>query len=200
MVSPAGSVGSQACVPPAHAHPSESLRRTQNLPAGRMFDGCTSLSEISLPEGLKYIGTYAFSGCSSLTELDIPDTVDHIDMHAFIECTSLRRVSLPASLMRLKKGTFLYCSALTELTLPDGLVAIEWEALCHTGLVTLTIPGTVTYLEANAIGDNPDLAEIRFLGTVEEWKALAIRITSLGVPVYCNDGILLPDGTVEPNP
>lgn len=27
MVSPAGSVGSQACVPPAHAHPSESLRR-----------------------------------------------------------------------------------------------------------------------------------------------------------------------------
>lgn len=41
MVSPAGSVGSQACVPPAHAHPSESLRRTQNLFTGRIFDGCT---------------------------------------------------------------------------------------------------------------------------------------------------------------
>ena len=39
MVSPAGSVGSQACVPPAHAHPSESLRRTQNLFTGRIFDG-----------------------------------------------------------------------------------------------------------------------------------------------------------------
>ena len=165
-----------------------------------MFDGCTSLSEISLPEGLKYIGMYAFSGCSSLTELDIPDTVDHIDTHAFIECTSLRRVSLPASLMRLKTGTFLYCSALTELTLPAGLAAIEGEALCHTGLVSLTIPGTVTYMEANAIGKNSDLVEIRFLGTVEEWKALAVHITSLGVPVYCNDGILLPNGTVEPNP
>ena len=180
--------------------------RTVSLPEGlttvtsHMFDGCTSLSEISLPEGLKYIGMYAFSGCSSLTDLDIPDTVDHIDTHAFIECTSLRRVSLPASLMRLKTGTFLYCSALTELTLPDGLAAIEGDALRHTGLVSLTIPNTVTYMEAAAIGSNPHMAEIRFLGTVEEWKTLTGRMASLGVPVYCNDGILLPNGTVEPNP
>ena len=180
--------------------------RTVSLPEGlttvtsHMFDGCTSLSEISLPEGLKYIGMYAFSGCSSLTELDIPDTVDHIDTHAFIECTSLRRVSLPASLKRLKTGTFMYCSALTELTLPDGLAAIEGDALRFTGLVSLTIPNTVTYMEVSAIGSNPDMAEIRFLGTVEEWKTLTGRMASLGVPVYCNDGILLPNGTVEPNP
>jgi hypothetical protein len=55
-------------------------------------------------------------------------------------------------------------------------------------------------MEINAIGNNPDLAEIRFLGTVEEWKTLTARMASLGVPVYCNDGILLPNGTVEPNP
>ena len=179
--------------------------RTVYLPEGlttvtsHMFDGCTSLSEISLPAGLKYIGMYAFSGCSSLTDLDIPDTVDHIDTHAFTECTSLRRVSLPASLMRLKTGTFLYCTALTELTLPDGFAAIEGDALRHTGLVTLTIPGTVTYMETNAIGNNPDLAEIRFLGTVEEWQTLTGRMASLGVPVYCDNGKLLPNGTVEPN-
>ena len=66
LVSPAGSVGSQACVPPAHAHPSESLRRTQNLPAGCIFDGAPVKSAFALlltkVTKRKYVALLVFCG------------------------------------------------------------------------------------------------------------------------------------------
>lgn len=42
------------------------------------FDGCTSLTGITLPNGLEIIGDYALLGCSSLTDINIPDSVTKI--------------------------------------------------------------------------------------------------------------------------
>ena len=64
-----------------------------------MFWGCTSLKEISLPEGLESIGWGCFKG-SGLEEITIPKSVKRIDGEyvnghyygAFYECTSLRKV------------------------------------------------------------------------------------------------------------
>ena len=54
------------------------------------FAGCSSLQEITLAEGLRYIGAFAFSGCSSLERLMLPGTIRYIEEAAFHECSSLR--------------------------------------------------------------------------------------------------------------
>ena len=41
----------------------------------KAFNGCTSLSSISLPEGLAMIGYAAFRDCTFLSSISIPDTV-----------------------------------------------------------------------------------------------------------------------------
>lgn len=47
------------------------------------FLDCSSLSSVTLNEGLETIGLGAFAGCTSLTEIVVPDSVTYIDAHAF---------------------------------------------------------------------------------------------------------------------
>ena len=56
------------------------------------FNGCVSLSKVTLPSALKTIDVRAFSGCTNLLEIDIPSTVATIDATAFTNCTGLVEV------------------------------------------------------------------------------------------------------------
>ena len=47
------------------------------------FLDCSSLSSVTLNEGLETIGLDAFKGCTSLTEIVVPNSVTDIDAHAF---------------------------------------------------------------------------------------------------------------------
>ena len=56
-----------------------------------MFYECTSLKEISLPEGLENIREGCFYQ-SGLEEITIPRSVKRIEEGAFYECKSLQKV------------------------------------------------------------------------------------------------------------
>ena len=62
------------------------------------FQGNSTLTSITIPEGVTEIAYYAFAGCTSLTNVTIPEGVTYIRNLAFSGCTSLKSVSLPASL------------------------------------------------------------------------------------------------------
>ena len=57
------------------------------------FDGCTSLSSITIPNGVTSIGEYAFKGCS-FVNVTIPNSVTSMGSYAFKGCTSLTRVMI----------------------------------------------------------------------------------------------------------
>ena len=78
------------------------------------FCGCTSLTNVTIPEGVTYIRHLAFSGCTSLTSVSLPASVTHIGNRAFWGCTSLTSVSLPASLTEC--GEAFYRLNLTKVT------------------------------------------------------------------------------------
>ena len=40
-----------------------------------VFDGCSSLTSVSLPDGLTQLGDHVFHGCSSLTSVALPDGI-----------------------------------------------------------------------------------------------------------------------------
>ena len=62
------------------------------------FQGKSTLTRVTIPEGVTTIGGHAFHDCTSLTRVTIPEGVTYIRNLAFWGCTSLKSVSLPASL------------------------------------------------------------------------------------------------------
>ena len=53
------------------------------------FEGCSSLSNITLPEGITRIGDKAFYACTSLSSITFPSTLSSIGSEAFMECHTL---------------------------------------------------------------------------------------------------------------
>ena len=56
------------------------------------FDGCSSLTSLTLPSSVTSIGGSAFSGCSGLTSLTLPSSVTSIGESAFSGCSGLSSI------------------------------------------------------------------------------------------------------------
>ena len=50
------------------------------------FYGCSSLTTVTIPNGVTYIQENAFYGCTGLTTIDIPNSVTTIEWYAFSNC------------------------------------------------------------------------------------------------------------------
>jgi hypothetical protein len=64
------------------------------------------------------IGDDAFKDCSSLTGVTIPDGVTSIGNNAFQDCSALTSVTIPPSVTSIGNRAFQDCSALTSVTIP----------------------------------------------------------------------------------
>ena len=91
---------------------------------GSAFSNSISLETITIPDSVISIGDYAFEHCSSLKNIDIPDSVISIGWYAFASCPSLESVDMPDSVTFLGGGAFSECHALKTLRLSNALTQI----------------------------------------------------------------------------
>ncbi len=89
-----------------------------------MFYGCTSLTDVTLPEGTVYIPTGMFSYCQSLSEIKLPESVAFIYGFAFYR-SGLVQVNLPAALK------YIYEKAFAQSTRLESIVPSYSESGYH---------------------------------------------------------------------
>ncbi|MBR3730839.1 MAG: leucine-rich repeat domain-containing protein [Bacteroidales bacterium] len=88
---------------------------------GYVFQGCTSLTELDIPEGWTRIEQSLFAYCSNLTTILLPESLSSIEGDAFSNCTSLEEINLPDGVMAIGANAFRNCISLTHIELPFAL-------------------------------------------------------------------------------
>ena len=126
------------------------------------FKGCSSLTSVTLPEGLKTIGIRGFDVCTSLESINFPSTLTSIGDYAFALCAALKgEIVLPAGVTSLPIGTFAYCESITSLTLPSTFKTIGIETFLHCkSLETVNLPNGLTGIGESAFCSCDKLASI----------------------------------------
>lgn len=76
----------------------------------------TDITSISLPEGIKEIGRYAFCGCEFVTEIILPSTLTTLGEFAFGRMNELKSLFIPAAVEEIGEGLTAGDSNLSSIT------------------------------------------------------------------------------------
>ena len=91
------------------------------------FSGCTALTGVIIPNGVRKIGYKAFIGCC-LTSIEIPKNINEIESLAF--CSSmLKKASYHGTKYewkRIKLGSYVFPKKQMRITCSDGTAIVEW--------------------------------------------------------------------------
>lgn len=126
-----------------------------------VFQDCVSLKNITIPNTVTTIESYAFKGCESLETLQLPKRVTSIEGGAFKDCSSLKTINLPDGIETISFSLFENCTSLEKIVIPDSVTTIEGSAFkgC-TALKEIHIPEGVTSIGNNAFKNCTNLEEI----------------------------------------
>ena len=151
------------------------------------FEGCSSLTSLTIPSSVTSIGFSAFSGCSGLTSLTIPSSVTSIGSSAFEGCSGLTSFTIPSSVTSISSGAFEGCSGLTSFTIPSSVTSIGSGAFegCS-GLTSLTIPSSVTSIDNSVFSGCSGLTSLTIPSSVTSIGSSAFEgcsgLTSFTIP------------------
>ena len=171
------------------------------------FNGCTSLTSLTIPDSVTGVGRgvfgsgssiktatinstaalYAFNGNESLESVIIGNGVTSISDWAFRECTSLASVTIPDSVTSIGESAFKGCTSLTSITIPDSVKTIGDSAFegCNS-LASVTIGNGVTSIGSSAFEGCPSLTSVTIPDSVTSIGDYAFRnctsLTSITIP------------------
>ena len=152
---------------------------------GEVFKGntqITSFDELQYFTGLTSIGYYAFQGCSSLTSITIPNSVTSIGYYAFQGCSRLTSMTIPNSVTSIGYYAFRYCSRLTSVTIGNSVTSIGQEAFYEcSGLTSVTIGNSVTSIGWLAFAYCSGLKKV-IVSDIAAWCGIKFR--DHGNPLY----------------
>lgn len=154
---------------------------TKAIASGAFYNS-TKIKSVELPDGLLYIGDFAFVGCSGIETLEIPASVKIIENGAFYEMTALKSVTFgeeleDKSLESIGNFAFMYCTALTEIALPESVLKLGTSVFyACTSLESATLPSNIKEIPVEIFSSCTALKSVN----------LNDGITSVGFDAFSN--------------
>ncbi|MBP5787630.1 MAG: leucine-rich repeat protein, partial [Kiritimatiellae bacterium] len=99
----------------------------------RAFQGCRSLTSVTIPNSVTSIRSSVFEGCSGLKNVTIPDSVTSIGEKAFYDCNGLTSVTPGNGVKEIGESAFSRCTSLKSITIPNSVTNIGDEAFSYCG-------------------------------------------------------------------
>ena len=113
----------------------------------------TNITKVTIQNGVRSIGAYAFYDCDKLTSVTIPGSAESIGAYAFYDCDKLTSVTIPESVESIGNNAFEWCSGLEKVNIAEGVKIIEDGAFSSCwGMESITIPNSVTSIGEKAVG------------------------------------------------
>ena len=114
------------------------------------FAGAGYLTELVIPSNIVAIGAYAFQG-SSITSVSIPSSVTFIGNDAFNSCENLVEVTFPGTVETMGGYMFSSCENLSKLTIEEGVKTIGGNIISYCqSLTSVHIPASVESIDPYA--------------------------------------------------
>lgn len=121
----------------------------------------TIVDTYAIKDGTKTIASYAFNGCATLTNITIPDSLVTIGAYAFSDCSALKEFIIPNGVTLIKDNAFNNCSAIEKMIIGDGITSID--NFNFPGLALLkevTIGSGVKSIGSNIFAQCPELTNV----------------------------------------
>ena len=132
-----------------------------------VFSCCFELTSVTLPEGLKTIGSLEqyssgpFQHCTSLKTIELPDGVEVLGRTAFGQ-SGLTEITLPKNLKTIGGGAFCACADLKKINWNDNLETVNSNAFEECiGLTEVEIPAGIANFDPAAFRDCPNTCTIK---------------------------------------
>ena len=166
------------------------------------FEGCSSLTSVTISDSVTTIGSAAFWCCSSLTSVTIGDSVTTIGSGAFSDCSNLQfteygnckylgngdnayfalietvndnfsSYTIHESTKVIADYAFDDCARMGSIVIPDSVISIGSSAFQYcTNLTSVTIPDSVTTIGSGAFLNCSSLTSVTFTDTSDWYYTL----------------------------
>lgn len=127
------------------------LKESTRFFGTELFSGCTNMTSVNIPVGVKSIGDRTFYNCQALTSIILPEGVTSIGEYAFYDCNTIESLTIPDGVTSIGEYTFYSCGSLKEINIPNGVTSIGENAFSEcVALKSITLPEGLTSIGQNA--------------------------------------------------
>lgn len=143
----------------------------------------SSIISVVIENGVTTIGDLVFDGCSGLTSITIPESVKSIGYEAFAE-TNISTITIPSSVAEIGESAFEACANLKNVSfeVPNtNLKNIGNRAFAETALTSIQLPNNITDLGTALFKNCKELKSVTIssgVTTIPKWTFYGCR--SLG--------------------